>query len=125
MSVLYEYIVILTFLCLYSGSSSSGSNSVPHSFSVDEIQKTRSKLKSSKSYPDDFFKKQTGPSGDIAETVEDGDNSSSGVSSDQEITNVSNSDYQSNTDQSSLRLQRPQASKCIPIESSSAFFPIH
>ncbi|XP_065158607.1 SH3 and multiple ankyrin repeat domains protein 3 isoform X3 [Atheta coriaria] len=58
--------------------SSSGSSSIPHSFSVDEIQKGRSLLRSSKSYPDDFLKKQ-------AAALEDGDNSSSGVSSDQEI----------------------------------------
>ncbi|XP_017769648.1 PREDICTED: SH3 and multiple ankyrin repeat domains protein 3 isoform X2 [Nicrophorus vespilloides] len=58
--------------------SSSGSSSIPHSFSVDEIQKGRSQLKSSKSYPDDFLKKQ-------AAALEDGDNSSSGVSSDQEV----------------------------------------
>ncbi|KAL1509531.1 hypothetical protein ABEB36_004246 [Hypothenemus hampei] len=85
--------------------SSSGSNSVPHSFSVEEIQKTRSQLKSSKSYPDDFFKKQTG---DKMEAVEDGDNSSSGVSSDQEITNISNTEYH-HTD-SSIKIQRPQTS---------------
>lgn len=44
-------------------------------------------LKSSKSYPDDLLKKQ-------AEAVlEDGDNSSSGVSSDQEITSGVNTEY--------------------------------
>ncbi|KAJ2938868.1 hypothetical protein O0L34_g18497 [Tuta absoluta] len=54
--------------------SSSGSSSMQHSFSVDEIQKIRTRLKSSKSC------------GDELGTVErdDGDNSSSGVSSDQE-----------------------------------------
>lgn len=57
-----------------SGGSSTSSGSLPHSFSVDEIQKVRTQLKSSKSYPNDFL-----PGG------EDGDNSSSGVSSDQEI----------------------------------------
>lgn len=57
-----------------SGSSTS-SGSLPHSFSVDEIQKVRTQLKSSKSYPNDF----------LMQGGEDGDNSSSGVSSDQEI----------------------------------------
>ncbi|XP_015834869.1 SH3 and multiple ankyrin repeat domains protein 3 isoform X3 [Tribolium castaneum] len=60
--------------------SSSGSSSMPHSFSVEEIQKGKSLLKSSKSYPEDFLKKQN----EVA-TMEDGDNSSSGVSSDQEV----------------------------------------
>lgn len=55
------------------GSTSSGS--LPHSFSVDEIQRVRTQLKSSKSYPNDFS----------MQGGEDGDNSSSGVSSDQEI----------------------------------------
>ncbi|XP_044255873.1 SH3 and multiple ankyrin repeat domains protein 3 isoform X3 [Tribolium madens] len=59
--------------------SSSGSSSMPHSFSVEEIQKGKSLLKSSKSYPEDFLKKQN----EVA--IEDGDNSSSGVSSDQEV----------------------------------------
>lgn len=55
---------------------------MPHSFSVEEIQKGKSLLKSSKSYPEDFLKKQN----DVAiATIEDGDNSSSGVSSDQEV----------------------------------------
>ncbi|XP_068907344.1 SH3 and multiple ankyrin repeat domains protein 3 isoform X5 [Tenebrio molitor] len=62
--------------------SSSGSSSMPHSFSVEEIQKGKSLLKSSKSYPEDFLKKQN----EVAlATMEDGDNSSSGVSSDQEV----------------------------------------
>ncbi|EAT44279.1 AAEL004337-PA, partial [Aedes aegypti] len=70
--------------------SSSGSSSVPHSFSVEEIQKIRTKLKSSKSYPNDFLRQQnqTGnqqPGGGANQANEDnGDNSSSGVSSDQE-----------------------------------------
>ncbi|BET01480.1 SH3 [Nesidiocoris tenuis] len=59
-----------------SGNSSTSSGSIPHSFSVDEIQKVRTQLKSSKSYPNDFI-----------QGTEDGDNSSSGVSSDQEISN--------------------------------------
>ncbi|XP_075212417.1 SH3 and multiple ankyrin repeat domains protein 3-like isoform X2 [Lycorma delicatula] len=57
-----------------SGNSSTSSGSLPHSFSVDEIQKVRTQLKSSKSYPNDFLP-----------GAEDGDNSSSGVSSDQEV----------------------------------------
>lgn len=69
-----------------SGSSSGSSSAVP-SFTVDEIQKGRSLLKSSKSYPDDFFRKQDDS------RLEDGDNSSSGVSSDQEAVGTSNTDY--------------------------------
>ncbi|KAF7280771.1 hypothetical protein GWI33_005499 [Rhynchophorus ferrugineus] len=90
-----------------SGSSSS-SASVPQNFSVEEIQRTRSQLKSSKSYPDDFFNKQNDAT-DKIDNVEDGDNSSSGVSSDQEITNMSNNDYDPNS-VPSVKLQRPQAS---------------
>lgn len=60
--------------------SSTGSSSMPHSFSVDEIQKIRTQLKSSKSFPNAFQNQD----GSIAEG--EGDNSSSGVSSDQEIT---------------------------------------
>ncbi|XP_039305830.1 SH3 and multiple ankyrin repeat domains protein 1 isoform X3 [Solenopsis invicta] len=63
-----------------SGSSSSGSGSLPHSFSVEEIQKVRTQLKSSKSHPNDFLLQQKQES-----LVEDGDNSSSGVSSDQDV----------------------------------------
>ncbi|EFN85878.1 SH3 and multiple ankyrin repeat domains protein 3, partial [Harpegnathos saltator] len=63
-----------------SGSSSSGSGSLPHSFSVEEIQKVRTQLKSSKSHPNDFLLQQTQQS-----LAEDGDNSSSGVSSDQDV----------------------------------------
>ncbi|XP_062563457.1 SH3 and multiple ankyrin repeat domains protein 2 isoform X2 [Armigeres subalbatus] len=71
--------------------SSSGSSSVPHSFSVEEIQKIRTKLKSSKSYPNDFLRQQnqTGSNqqpGANQANEDNGDNSSSGVSSDQEIT---------------------------------------
>ncbi|XP_053599514.1 SH3 and multiple ankyrin repeat domains protein 2 isoform X9 [Plodia interpunctella] len=55
--------------------SSSGSSSMQHSFSVDEIQKIRTRLKSSKSCGDELA-----AGGDR----DDGDNSSSGVSSDQE-----------------------------------------
>lgn len=53
------------------------------SFSVDDIQKMRTKLKSSKSYPNDFLRQQS--QNRINENNEEGDNSSSGVSSDQEI----------------------------------------
>ncbi|CAH1977635.1 unnamed protein product [Acanthoscelides obtectus] len=63
--------------------SSSGSTSLPHSFSVEEIQRGRLLLKSSKSYPDELLKKQKEPDGKDGH-LEDGDNSSSGVSSDQE-----------------------------------------
>lgn len=46
-------------------------------------------LKSSKSYPDDLLKKQK----EAEAVLEDGDNSSSGVSSDQEITSGVNSEF--------------------------------
>ncbi|XP_067012663.2 SH3 and multiple ankyrin repeat domains protein 3 isoform X2 [Anabrus simplex] len=63
-----------------SGSSSgSSSSTLPHSFSVEEIQKVRTQLKSSKSYPNDFLAANNTPG-----VGEDGDNSSSGVSSDQD-----------------------------------------
>ncbi|GAB0099496.1 uncharacterized protein DMENIID0001_153640 [Sergentomyia squamirostris] len=77
--------------------SSTGSSSMPHSFSVEEIQKMRTKLKSSKSYPHDLIggKEEQGSQGtnnarSMASRngnvhLEEGDNSSSGVSSDQEI----------------------------------------
>ncbi|XP_060800862.1 SH3 and multiple ankyrin repeat domains protein 3 isoform X2 [Amyelois transitella] len=55
--------------------SSSGSSSMQHSFSVDEIQKIRTRLKSSKSCGDELA---------AGGERDDGDNSSSGVSSDQE-----------------------------------------
>lgn len=72
---------------LFSGSSS-GSSSIPHSFSVEEIQKIRTKLKSSKSYPNDFLRQQNqqGGGGGNQANEDNGDNSSSGVSSDQEVT---------------------------------------
>ncbi|XP_050079533.1 uncharacterized protein LOC126567348 [Anopheles maculipalpis] len=73
--------------------SSTGSSSMPHSFSVEEIQKIRTKLKSSKSYPNDFLRQQNSqqlhPGADHGASGgphEEGDNSSSGVSSDQEVT---------------------------------------
>ncbi|XP_053688435.1 SH3 and multiple ankyrin repeat domains protein 1 isoform X2 [Sabethes cyaneus] len=68
--------------------SSSGSSSIPHSFSVEEIQKIRTKLKSSKSYPNDFLRQQNQSADQAAgmNNEDNGDNSSSGVSSDQEVT---------------------------------------
>ncbi|XP_059486375.1 SH3 and multiple ankyrin repeat domains protein 3 isoform X3 [Neocloeon triangulifer] len=54
-----------------SSSAAATNGNLPHSFSVEEIQKVKTQLKSSKSYPNDF-------------SQEDGDNSSSGVSSDQD-----------------------------------------
>ncbi|XP_074037610.1 SH3 and multiple ankyrin repeat domains prosap isoform X2 [Leptinotarsa decemlineata] len=90
--------------------SSSGSSSVPHSFSVEEIRKGRMLLKSSKSYPDNLLKKQK-----ESDVVEDGDNSSSGVSSDQEITTGASLDYNEriSSENNSMTLpstkgQRPQ-----------------
>ncbi|XP_055920404.1 SH3 and multiple ankyrin repeat domains protein 2 isoform X5 [Eupeodes corollae] len=79
-----------------SGSSSGGS--ISHSFSVDEIQRIRTNLKTSKSYPNDLLKHENQNDVDVGsqkqnsrsppnapENIEEGDNSSSGVSSDQEI----------------------------------------
>ncbi|XP_026462252.1 uncharacterized protein LOC113364006, partial [Ctenocephalides felis] len=75
--------------------SSTNSTSLAHSFSVDEIQKIRTRLKCSKSYPDDFLEQKDNP-GDgeqqdganndtnVTRNETAGDNSSSGVSSDQE-----------------------------------------
>lgn len=57
--------------------SSTGSGAVSHSFSVDEIQRMRTKLKPSKTFPN------ASQENHAQET--EGDNSSSGVSSDQEI----------------------------------------
>ncbi|XP_049861071.1 protein shank isoform X5 [Schistocerca gregaria] len=89
-----------------ASSGSSSSSTLPHSFSVEEIQKVRTQLKSSKSYPNDFLMLnqnsgggggESGGSGGGGEEGggdngggsngggEDGDNSSSGVSSDQEV----------------------------------------
>lgn len=86
---------------------------MPHSFSVEEIQKGRSLLKSSKSYPDDFLKKAN--EGDIA-ALEDGDNSSSGVSSDQEVPAGVSTDFTDNTSNNvtvtaNSKVQRPQIGK--------------
>lgn len=58
--------------------SSTGSGAVSHSFSVDEIQRMRTKLKPSKTFPN------ASQENHHAQEAE-GDNSSSGVSSDQEI----------------------------------------
>ncbi|XP_075169810.1 SH3 and multiple ankyrin repeat domains prosap [Haematobia irritans] len=89
-----------------SGSSSaSGSASISHSLSVEEIQRIRSNLKTSKSSPNGFDKnEENGPSSETGQPAraepkndndvennnnnnqeEEGDNSSSGVSSDQEV----------------------------------------
>lgn len=85
---------------------------MPHSFSVEEIQKGRSLLKSSKSYPEDFLKKQNGSD---AATMEDGDNSSSGVSSDQEVPTGSSGDYSSERlsshEHSSMTLPSPKTQR--------------
>lgn len=78
---------------------------MPHSFSVEEIQKGRSLLKSSKSYPDDFLKKANG--GDMA-ALEDGDNSSSGVSSDQEVPAGMSTDFTENSAMPTNKTQRSQ-----------------
>lgn len=93
----------------FSGSSSGSGGSIPHSFSVDEIQKMRVKLKSSKSYPnellmdgnatkqqqknDDHSNKQPSKiltKDTLSANHDECDNSSSGVSSDQEVTAASN-----------------------------------
>lgn len=66
-----------------ASSGSSSSSTLPHSFSVEEIQKVRTQLKSSKSYPNDFL--VLNPMSNAGAVSEDGDNSSSGVSSDQDI----------------------------------------
>lgn len=58
--------------------SSTGSGAISHSFSADEIQRMRTKLKPSKSFPNAL------QNGNVIHETE-GDNSSSGVSSDQEI----------------------------------------
>lgn len=85
---------------------------MPHSFSVEEIQKGRSLLKSSKSYPEDFLKKQNGSD---AANIEDGDNSSSGVSSDQEVPTVGSAEYSSDRlsahDHSSMTLPSPKTQR--------------
>lgn len=81
----------------YSGSSSGSGGSIPHSFSVDEIQKMRVKLKSSKSYPNELvLNQQNSDRNDndkmitskdtLSANHDECDNSSSGVSSDQEAT---------------------------------------
>ncbi|KAK4886879.1 hypothetical protein RN001_003150 [Aquatica leii] len=87
--------------------SSSGSSSVPHSFSVEEIQRGRTMLKSSKSYPDDFLKKAR----DNA-VVEDADNSSSGVSSDQDVP-AGSSDFNDKVshEHSSMTLPSPKTQR--------------
>lgn len=68
------------------------------SFSVDDIQKMRTKLKTSKSYPNDFLRQQN-QRNRINENNEEGDNSSSGVSSDQEIQTNNNGMPETKKDQ--------------------------
>lgn len=79
-----------------------------HSFSVDEIQKVRTQLKSSKSYPNDFLIKQQKHSEEVA--AEDCDNSSSGVSSDQEVPAGPSSAFEERitTEHSSMTLPSPK-----------------
>lgn len=83
---------ILKFFVLFNffSGSSTGSSSIPHSFSVDEIQKMRVKLKSSKSYPNDLLRQDCHIIRPAEHMNEEGDNSSSGVSSDQEVTITTN-----------------------------------
>lgn len=83
---------------------------MPHSFSVEEIQKGRLLLKSSKSYPEDFLKKQNGADAAI---LEDGDNSSSGVSSDQEVPPGGPSEYgdRLSHEHSSMTLPSPKTQR--------------
>lgn len=106
-------------MCFCSGSSSGSGGSIPHSFSVDEIQKMRVKLRSSKSYPNELLCQEseqldekgemggerkatdkTQPAmlpkamhtnGKLMVNHDECDNSSSGVSSDQEITSTTKS----------------------------------
>lgn len=107
---------------IFSGSSSGSGGSIPHSFSVDEIQKMRIKLKSSKSFPNGLLAEQLNEtdetkhqqqssqkqlsgsdnhkidqsskllaaqkSNKLIVNHDECDNSSSGVSSDQEISNT-------------------------------------
>lgn len=69
-----------------SGNSSTGSSSiVSHSCSVDEIQRIRSGLKPSKTYPNAFQNNSSHNNHMMMSSQEGGDNSSSGVSSDHEI----------------------------------------
>lgn len=107
---------------IFSGSSSGSGGSIPHSFSVDEIQKMRIKLKSSKSFPNGLLAEQLNEADETKHQQQSSqkqmsmadnhktdqssklllaqknnklivnhdecDNSSSGVSSDQEISNT-------------------------------------
>lgn len=92
------------FFRLCSGSST-GSNSISHSFSVDEIQKIRVSLKSSKSYPNDLLRQENQLL--RPDHIEEGDNSSSGVSSDQEVT-VTHHHHHHHTHQPMTEVSRPQ-----------------
>lgn len=96
LNIQHFFIVQYQSFCIYFYSgSSTNSTSLAHSFSVDEIQKIRTRLKCSKSYPDDFLEQKENPAGDgeqdgantdtnVTRNETAGDNSSSGVSSDQE-----------------------------------------
>lgn len=65
-----------------------------HSFSVKEIQKNRLLPRSSKSYSEDFLKKQNKV---CIEIMEDGNNSSSEVSFGQEVLRGRKTDIQEDT----------------------------
>lgn len=99
-SVALKY-ALKIFRC--SSNASSGS-SMSHSFSVDEIQKMRVKLKTSKSMPTDLLLRQQQEAAEqqlqqhqqqhsqmhlSVSSHEEGDNSSSGFSSDQDMTIIS------------------------------------
>ncbi|KAI5726732.1 hypothetical protein M8J76_007604 [Diaphorina citri] len=75
------------------------------SFSIDEIKKVRTQLKSSKSYHNEFAGRNMNGGG-----VEDGDNSSSGVSSDQEVTSNPGGDENTSNTRYSLGNQKSKQS---------------
>lgn len=98
----------MTILFLWFSGSSSGSSSIPHSFSVDEIQKMRVKLKSSKSYPNELLRQDCHIIRPAEHMNEEGDNSSSGVSSDQEVTITTNDTHTKTIiELKSLELKKP------------------
>lgn len=99
--------------------SSTGSSSMVHSFSINEIQKIRTQLKSSKSYPNDFLAQQAKLAGG------EGD---SGVSSDQEVTvssghvsvtQISAPVVQKPAPPTTLKLQPKKPPAILPAESLS------
>lgn len=111
------YLIKFFEIVCCSGSSSGSGGSIPHSFSVDEIQKMRIKLRSSKSYPNELLLQESEQLDERSKTSDDTnateknqptsksmhtngklmvnhdecDNSSSGVSSDQEIISTTKS----------------------------------